>query len=107
MVASYFLVVRNVYPISHQVSRAPPLVYSGDFLVVSLGEITFLHHGLIIFPQLTHLFLHLARTKGLQAIIELGFEIIVDFVVRSQNLLQLSSHVITYDLILGGNRREY
>ena len=80
---------------------APPLVYSGDLLVVSGGEITIPHHGLVSFPQLTQLLLHPARAKGLQAIIELGFEIIVDFVVRSQDLLQLSSHVLIYDLILG------
>ena len=97
----------NIYQISHQVGLAPPLVCSGDLVVVSRGEIAFLHDGLVSFPQLPHLLLHPARTKGLQAIIEFGFEIIVDFVVRSQNLLQLSSHVITYDLILGGNRREY
>ena len=107
MVASYFLVVRNIYPISHQVSRAPPLVYSGDVLVVSLREITFLLHGLVSFPQLTQLLLHPARTKGLQAIIELGFEIIVDFVVRRQNLLQLYSYFLIYNLILGKTEESF
>ena len=92
----------NIYQISNQIGLAIPLVCSGDLVIVSRGEIAFLHDGLVSFPQLTLLLLHPARTKGLHEIIELGFEIIVDFVVRSQNLLQLSSNVITYDLILGG-----
>ena len=46
-------------------------------------------------------FLSSPISKSLQAFIELGFEIIEDFVVWSQDLLQLSSHVLIYDLILG------
>ena len=97
----------NIYQISHQVGGAPPLVCSGDLVVVSRGEIAFLHDGLVSFPQLPHLLLHPARTKGLQAIIELGFEMIIDFVVRGKDLLQLRSHFIIYDLILGGRQESF
>ena len=92
--------ITNIYQITAQVCRAPPLVYSLYLVIVRCRELAFLHHGLVSSPQRLHLLHHPVVAEGLQAILELCLEVTVDFVVLRQDHLQLSPDVRVYDIIL-------